>query len=79
MRKVINGERLSGHGTVSGGYPEICILDGVGLNGGSMICSIQSFHCAEVAVNGQATELSFEDTTCLSIQHGIVMYADGRE
>ena len=74
MRRVIDGERLSGHGT--SGYPEIIIRDGKGPGGGSMICSIQSFHWAEVVVNGDTTELWFENKLRLAIGDGIVVYVE---
>jgi hypothetical protein len=76
MRKVIDGERLSGHGDGSGEYPEILISDGIGAGTGSMICSIQSFHWADVVVKGGKTELWFENRLCLSIPNGIVEYTE---
>jgi len=78
MREVIDGERLSGHGSVAAGYPEICIRDGIGVGGGALICSIQYFHWVDVSVTGEGTELSFEDKACVAIRNGIVLYADGR-
>jgi len=76
MRQVIDGERLSGRRNSSGSYPAIYILDGQGPGGGSMMCSIQSFHWAEVAVKGETTELWFENKLCLAIPDGIVEYAE---
>ena len=75
LRKVIDGERLSGHGNAAVGYPEILIYDGIGAGQGSMICSIQSFHWADVVVKGGQTELWFENGVCLAIPEGLVEYA----
>jgi len=63
MRRVIDGERLTGHGDVSGGYPEIVIYDGVGAGEGAAICTIGGFHWADVAVR-----------TRLAISSGVVEY-----
>jgi hypothetical protein len=76
LRKVIDGERLSGHGNAAVGYPEILIYDGVGVGGGSLICSIRGFHSADVVVKGAGTELWFENRVCLAIPEGIVKYAE---
>jgi len=76
MRQVIDGERLSGHGTASGGYPEILIFDGKGMGGGALICSIESFHWADVVIRGNTTKLWFENKTCISVEDGIVQYAE---
>jgi hypothetical protein len=79
MRQVVDGERLSGHGTQESGYPEILIFDGIGVKDGSLICSIQSFHTANVVVKGTTTELWFEwfeSRLCLVIPDGIVKYAE---
>lgn len=76
MRQVRDGERLSGHGNATEGYPEIFILDGKGPGGGSLICSIESFHWADVEVKDGTTELWFEGKLCLAVSDGIVVYAE---
>jgi hypothetical protein len=78
MRQVVDGERLSGHsGTES--CPEIVISDGQGPGGGALICAISCFHWAEVEVKGDTTVLWFEDKTRLTIDHGLVEYAEASE
>ena len=75
-REVRNGERLCGHKTSAGDYPEIIIKDGSGPNGGALICAIQSFHWCEVAdADENGTILRFENRTTLAIVNGIVLYA----
>jgi hypothetical protein len=76
MRQVRDGERLSGHGNAEKGYPEILILDGNGPGGGSLICSIESFHWADAVVKDGTTALWFEGKLCLAVSSGIVMYAE---
>ena len=76
-RSVIDGERLSGHrqpGAV--GYPQIDVRDGEGLGGGSRLFSIDSFHWADVVVNGDTTELWFENKVCVTISDGLVQYSE---
>ncbi|HEX4273980.1 MAG TPA: hypothetical protein VHZ74_01430, partial [Bryobacteraceae bacterium] len=74
--QVIDGEKLSGHRNDRGQYPDICISDGKGPGGGSMLFSIQSFHWADVVVKGNTTELWFENKMCLAIPDGVVQYAE---
>jgi hypothetical protein len=75
MRNVINGERLSGHRTGAGTtYPEILILDRPEY--GSMICTIESFHWADVTIKGKTIELCFEGKVDLAIRGGVVQYAE---
>lgn len=69
MHIVRDGERLSG-------FPEILIADGERPGGGSLMCSIQCFHWADVVVKGGTTELWFENKTCLTIPNGIVQYPE---
>lgn len=76
IREVRNGERLSGHGTVKGGYPEISVNDGKGPGGGSMLFTIVSFHWADVVVNENTTELWFENRQRVAIHGGLVQYAE---
>ena len=40
------------------------------------MCSIQSFHWADVVIKGDTTELWFENKFCLSIAHGIMQYGE---
>jgi hypothetical protein len=75
IRRVIDGERLHGHGNASVGFPEIVVLDGQGLGGGARVCSIQGFHWLHVTVRSRATELCFENKLSLVVDGGIVEYA----
>ena len=75
LRNVIDGERLSGHGSAAEGFPEIVIYDGIGAGNGSMICSIESFHWVTVKVKGRTTELWFENKVCLAVPNAVVRYA----
>ena len=72
MRRVVDGERLSGRGNGSGAYPEIFIMTGQGTGGGELICSITGFHWVDVKLRKQDTLLDFEGKTRLSISDGIV-------
>lgn len=76
-RPVINGEVLSGHGNGhSSSYPEILISDGQGPGGGSLICSITCFHWARVKIRGQKVSLDFEDRTRITVEDGVVEFAE---
>jgi hypothetical protein len=79
LSDLIDGERLSGHRSKTRGYPEILIYDGQGAGHGSMMCSIQGFHWAEVKMKQNKTELWFEGRTCISISGGILQYGDAEE
>jgi hypothetical protein len=79
FRPVVNGERLSGHGDETTGYPGIAVFeqpDGAG----SLLFAIEAFHWADVAVHkgdepdDETTELSFEGKVSVIISHGFVQY-----
>ena len=82
FRPVINGERLSGHGNETTGYPGIAIFDrpnGAGL----LLFAIEAFHWADVAVHKgdkpddpETTELFFEGKASVIISNGFVQYVE---
>jgi hypothetical protein len=67
MRPVKDGETLTGHGNPRDGYGEICVMDGIGHGGGSLICGIEGFHSVTVKIKDEATELCFENRFCIAI------------
>lgn len=84
-RQVIDSETLSGHNTVpvpfeeimqiattSSAFPEIAVLDG----DGALMFAIVAFHSARVSVSEHATELVFENKTCVTVTKGTVTYSD---
>lgn len=75
-RKVRDGERLSGHGNETEGYPEIDIFTGKGPGGGALLCGIESFHWVDVKVKGATTELWFENKVCVAVSGGLVTYGE---
>jgi hypothetical protein len=84
-RQVVNGETLSGHNTVPvpfeeimriaqtpSAFPEIAVHD----SEGALMFAIVGFHSARVSVGEHATELVFENQTCVTVTKGTVTYSD---
>jgi hypothetical protein len=84
MRRVVDGETVSGHGKAPN-FPELLVFDGIGPADGRLICSIESFHEASITLRPDgATELLIghieanQMPVSLTITNGIVLYSDGR-
>ena len=79
MRQVADGERFSDRGNRDERHSEIYIYDDIGPKGGSLICTIQDFHCVDVVMKGKTTELWFEGRFPIAMPSGVVMCAEEGE
>lgn len=87
MRPVVDGETVSGIGTVLNGaptFPELLIFDGIGAGNGRLVCAVTTFHKADIAVKGVRTvELLIcrhdldQTPFSLRVENGIVVYDEG--
>ncbi len=68
-RLVRHGDRLYGK---NGG--RLHVYDGQGAYHGSLICVVEGFHWVSVAIQGKATELTFEGRFPVVIPQGEVLY-----
>lgn len=83
MRRVVDGETVSGYSKDHPNVPELLVFDGIGAGNGRLICAITSFHQASVTVRSDGgIELLMghrevpQTPVGLTVTNGIVLYSD---
>jgi len=71
-RELVNGDRISGHGREDVGYPELIVKTAP--EKGSMLFTIESFHWADVRIDGDKTTLTFEGLVPVTLEGAHVQY-----